>query len=281
MFIVNLLGRLGNQMFEYAFAKMVSKKTKSLFIFDNPNLFLLPYYFRINEFPVLYNSIPLLRIWFRKWIQSLRKSKKLDYTDCNCYYESVKIQDKTYYEGYFQSLRYFQGNEDNFKKIFLLRKTHLNKFQKIYGETFKENKTIVLHVRRTDYIQFGKVLNFSNHDVSLPMSYYNECLNQISDLDRYKLYVIGDDRDFLIDNFSNRNNVEIPQNEMIIDLQLMMNADVVIISNSTFAWWGAFLNSKQNKKIFAPKYFLGYKEKQEFPVGIYDGLSSYLYIHEI
>ena len=40
--------------------------------------------------------------------------------------------------------------------------------------------------------------------------------------------------------------------------------------NSTFAWWGAFLNRKINKRIFAPKYFLGYKEGVEFPNGIYN-----------
>lgn len=278
MFVVNLLGRLGNQMFEYGFAKMVSNKTKSLFLFDNPTSFLLPYYFRINKFPVLYNYIPLFRIWIRKWIQSLKKLKYLDYTDCNSFCDSMTIRGDMYYEGYFQSLGYFYGYEDKLKNIFSLRRIHVNKFQKIYGETFKVNRTVVIHVRRTDYLQFGQVLNFSNHDVSLPISYYNECLKQIIDINEYKLYIIGDDRNFMLDNFSNMHNVEIPQNEMIIDLQLMMNADIVVMSNSTFAWWGAFLNLKKNKKVFAPRNFLGRKEHMEFPRGIYKGLCSYTYV---
>ena len=55
----------------------------------------------------------------------------------------------------------------------------------------------------------------------------------------------------------------------IVDFQLLMNADICVISNSTFAWWGAYLNRKVHKMVMAPKYFLGFHDGKEFPNGIY------------
>jgi hypothetical protein len=54
-----------------------------------------------------------------------------------------------------------------------------------------------------------------------------------------------------------------------MDFQHLLNADVCIISNSTFSWWGAWLNNKPTKVIYAPKYFMGWRIKKEIPDHIY------------
>ena len=47
-----------------------------------------------------------------------------------------------------------------------------------------------------------------------------------------------------------------------------MNANICILSCSTFSWWGAWLNKQKNLKVYVPKYFLGFKVKKEYPVNI-------------
>jgi len=66
-------------------------------------------------------------------------------------------------------------------------------------------------------------------------------------------------------------NALFANNDMITDFQIIMNADACIISNSSFAWWAAYLNSKKDKKIYCPEHWLGFKIKREYPENIIPG----------
>ena len=66
--------------------------------------------------------------------------------------------------------------------------------------------------------------------------------------------------------FNNVKNAHYSENSVISDLQFIINADICILSCSTFSWWGAWLNEKKTKTIFVPKNFLGFKVNKEFPV---------------
>ena len=65
--------------------------------------------------------------------------------------------------------------------------------------------------------------------------------------------------------FQNLPNVSLEENSEIIDFQLIMNADIAIIANSSFSWWAAYLNAKEHKIVYAPKYWLGFKVDKEIP----------------
>lgn len=113
MFVINLLGRLGNQMFEYAFGVAAMHELHVPFILDTPKSFILPKYFNISKLTVLYDKIPWLRIYVRKMIQFKRKRQLMDFTDCSLPKQhtihtarrasSWSYKD-AYYEGYFQSI---------------------------------------------------------------------------------------------------------------------------------------------------------------------------------
>jgi len=79
---------------------------------------------------------------------------------------------------------------------------------------------------------------------------------------------VSDDIDFARTEFTHIPNSEFSQSDMITDFQIIMNADVSILSNSSFAWWAAYLNPKKNKIIYCPQYWLGFKVKKEYPENI-------------
>ena len=91
----------------------------------------------------------------------------------------------------------------------------------------------------------------------------------IDRIDDYCLIFISDDIQYVKDQFAPMYpGARFEQNEEIIDFQLLINADILVLSNSTFAWWGAYLNPKPGKKVFAPKFWLGFKVGKEYPVNI-------------
>lgn len=103
-------------------------------------------------------------------------------------------------------------------------------------------------------------------DFRLPLNYYLKSLEKIPNLHEYLIYVIGDESDVEVGELPG--NISIENNDMIVDFQLMMAADTLVILNSTFAWWAAMLNKKESKTVYAPKFWVGFKQKIEYPKGI-------------
>lgn len=102
----------------------------------------------------------------------------------------------------------------------------------------------------------------------MPFEYYRKALDSIEGIENYKVLFIGDDVESVKNEFGHEYNHSFESNPAIIDFQLIQHADIAIIANSTFAWWAAYLSQKPNAKIIAPEYWLGYKVKKEYPVGI-------------
>ncbi len=124
-----------------------------------------------------------------------------------------------------------------------------------------------MHIRRTDY-QNQAHLNLGSDDISLPIAYYHQIIEQLNNDDAFFIF-ISDDPGSLVDEFSYIENKHISYSDEITDFQHLLKAHICIISNSTFSWWGAYLNKDQKKIIYAPKYFMGFHIKQEVPPQIY------------
>lgn len=270
MIAVNIQGGLGNQLFEYAFAYTASHRLHTSFVLDNSSSFIVPIYFNISKRDVIINKIPYIRRLYRSKVSCIKNTAYADWKDCWKDYVAEKgISDNTYYDGFFQSKSYFAHEEDKIKKLYTIRKRYKDAFEEQYGSLYAENRIIAIHVRRTDYLTHGRGKNLGADDLSLPVEYYFNALQRIERNEQYKIVVVGDDIEWMKLQFSDIPNVIVAHNEMIVDFQLLMNANVVVCSNGTFAWWAAYLNSKRDKQVFVPKYFLGYHVKMEFPVGIY------------
>ena len=261
-------GKLGNQMFEFAFARTIANRLHTYLAIAN-TCDLHKYFRSICTHENIINNIPYLRTRYRRKIKSLKEAYYIDCSDCRVEPKEQlkKVRDDAYYYGFFQSVEFF--DRKGVLSWFRIKLKYKKEFDALLGKEFRNNKTIVAHVRRGDYLTHGLSIGSKVADVSLPKAYYDACFGQIKDVDNYQIYFIGDDMDYAKEVGKEYKNVKFIHETEITDMQLLINADICIISNSTFAWWGAYLNRKLNKKVYAPKYFLGYYEKDEFPKGIY------------
>lgn len=260
MIVVNLIGRLGNQMFQYAFAKQVSKHLQTSFLL-NPI-----YKNELTKYFVLDNFTSFLNTDIGKKINSyLIVSNDLNVIEQNGWQDSIEIKNDVIYNGFFQSQTFFK-DKSFLIKPFTIKKKYVDLFQNKYSSLLK-NKYLVIHIRRTDYIDYGND-NLGGKNLCLPLSYYSNCLKIIENIDQYQIICISDDIDFAKNNLQCESQIYFEVNDTIIDFQLMLNADIVIIANSSFAWWASYLNPNPNKIILAPKYWLGFKKNIEYPVGV-------------
>jgi hypothetical protein len=114
----------------------------------------------------------------------------------------------------------------------------------------------------TDY-ESWIIEELSNTTPALSFHYFEKVLRQISNLTEKQLIFVSDDLPAVKANFNFKNAIFV-ESEINSFIALTL-ADTLIISNSSFHWWGAWLNEKPNKKVYAPNYWLGHKMKIEFP----------------
>lgn len=274
---IRLQGRLGNQLFQYAFIYATAKKLGTGFYIDqytersvlnkyfgsvnSPAITLL---FNINHFKNIFNFH--LRRFYYRGLEERGKFSFLNY-DYEAAITDIYFQDNAIYQGYFQSEIFFSPYQDLIRDKFRLKQRFVTQFQSKYKELYQNNSIVTIHIRRTDYQNQGH-LNLGGDDLSLPLDYYEKAIERYNGQNVHFLF-ISDDEDFVNRNFKKITNKTISTDPEIMDFQHLLNADGCIISNSTFSWWGAWLNNKAGKIIYAPKYFMGWRVKQEVPQNIY------------
>lgn len=285
MINVVLNGRLGNQLFQFAFAYHISKQKKTNYclnqkvercslieFFDistGPFHLIDTYLFSIKGFKNIFNHH--FRRSFYKFIDGFFKTNSQFIPFDEPYLNAIKtINNHRSFEGYFQSELYFEPHKREIKNLLKIKKKYLNDFKDNFSKIYKPGyKTVVVHIRRTDY-QHLEILDLGNADLRLPATYYHQLINKLEkSANNYQFIFIGDDISFIENEFGYVQNKYISTENEIIDFQLLMNADICITSNSTFSWWGAYLNAKPDKIIYCPKYFLGFHIKQTIPPDIY------------
>jgi len=278
MIALKLEGRLGNQLFQYAFIYTAAKKLNTSFYLDKSiERFLLPQYFAVtNDFLAILDdnvfSIPgyknifrihLKRIFYN-FLNALLVGGNLVSisNDGNARDAFKQLKNNTLYLGFFQSENYFNDFEEEVRTLFKVKKEYACEFEQLNQLFGGRKKKAVIHVRRTDYVGL---------DLSLPVGYYKNAIEKFAGPDIAYIF-ITDDQSFVEKEFSYIPDKYISTQSEIIDLQFLINADFCVLSNSSFSWWGAWLNNNQHKKVYAPKYWLGFKEKKYMPSGISDNI---------
>jgi len=259
--------RLGNQLFQYAFIRSVAEKYHTgFFVSEVIDEFTAARYFDLKGYSPISNKLNWLLFKLSGHIFKKTQSEFLDQ-----YRTAV---DNKVYTGYFQSEKYFFNIRNKVQSYIRVKQPYRKSFEQKYGHVFSQNRVIAIHIRRGDYLELNNWWsdNLGSNNLSLPVGYYKNCLNQLGDLSPYKIIFVGDDMDYAHAAFGDLVKDAIFQtNDMITDFQILMNADICILSNSSFAWWAAYLNIKKDKKIYCPEYWLGFKIGQEYPEDIIAG----------
>lgn len=263
MIKVDLWGRMGNQMFQYAFAINTARKFKTIFFIAPTEPFELTKYFKLDFFTHFCYTNSFFKLYC-KIVHRLCNNELISQINEG----NVSLKNNVSYRGFFQSENFFLESHEEVKSRLVLKKKWKLQFVKEYGALFAEDKkNIVMHFRRTDYVLHGDE-SYGGQNMCLPMSYYDNCLSLIKKLNEYQVICISDDLDFVKDYYKDRNDYLFLANDAIIDFQFILNADIAVIANSSFSWWAAYLNSKKNKIVYAPEYWFGFKVNQEIPANI-------------
>jgi len=117
-------------------------------------------------------------------------------------------------------------------------------------------------MRRGDYFEWG------DGGRALPTSYFLDALAAVDDLESHDVLVISDDLEHAAEELKEVPRVRFESNPAMVDLLLLMNASVVVTSNSSFSWWGAWLNRRPDARVLVPKYWVGFPERIEIPRGV-------------
>lgn len=275
MKIINILGGLGNQMFQYALALALEKHCEGgKVVRIDPRAF--------KGYPV-HNGYELKRIFdvripeatvrevtkiaypflnYRIWqlCRLLPKRKTIKYECENMAYDEKVFTNPhdEYLIGYWQTERYFQNLRLDIIKAFTFPSIEPGSPNEALSEEIRQKNSIAIHIRRGDY------LKISNTSGICTIDYYQKAITVIKNLVKPDIFVIfSDDIDWCTEQFGsiigNRDIRFVNWNkgkESFRDMQMMSLCKHNIIANSSFSWWGAWLNQNPDKIVIAPSRWM-------------------------
>ena len=272
MIISKIIGGLGNQMFQYATGRAVSSRLST------------PLHLDVSGFTgyKLHQGFELTRVFacdpelataaevrnLLGWRASAFAQRILPHIDARWirrgnlviephhhYWPEINtIRDNVYLSGYWQSERYFRDISETIRADFTFRQP-LSEFNAELADEILHRNAVSVHVRRGDYVTDPKtnaVLGVCSLD------YYRAAISHMSEhLESPEFFVFSDDISWVKENlqfgfpytFVDHNRGQ----ESYNDMRLMSLCSHHIIANSSFSWWGAWLNPRVEKIVIAPK----------------------------
>lgn len=267
MIIVKLQGGLGNQLFQFAFAKALASHRKDKLYIDT-NWFKKNNGATYRQFELHHLGIEFerasnkqLRIFFPKGaVHKFKKTVKEKFgkvclikeTQVSMFQDSLfTLQGDIYLAGYWQSWKYFESISSQIKQQFLLH-TNLSPTAQAVLQNIKENTPLSIHIRRND---FANNLAIRKVHGVCSLEYYRKAIRMVRNQHpNIHCFVFTDEPDWAEEKLSSVQNLKIVRKtKSYEDLFLISNCKHHIVANSTFSWWGAWLCPNPNKLVIAPK----------------------------
>ncbi|RYY07002.1 MAG: alpha-1,2-fucosyltransferase [Sphingobacteriaceae bacterium] len=278
MVITKLVSGLGNQLLQYAMGKQLSitrnvplKLDVSFFEDQNLRSYKLNYFnikaevasdldielFKkdINTYQNLHQQTSFYAKVYRNLEPLIFPKHKKNYFKEATWWilepEVYKTPNDVYIEGYWQHYKYYENLQPSIFEELTLRELPNHHTQNWLLSILENPNSIAVHIRRGDYVSDPG----ANYLMGvLPVDYYNKAISYIKQkVTNPAFYFFSDDLDWVKQNIhTNASNYYVDGNPDYVDLDLMRHCKHQVIANSTFSWWGAFLNRNSAKIVIAP-----------------------------
>lgn len=153
-------------------------------------------------------------------------------------------------KGYFQSYKYFQSTESDIRKMFSLNQNSeiVEEVNMLAEQIASSGPSCSIHIRRGDY------LNYPNHHPTLSAEWYKAAMSRFPKDTAF--WVFGDDIGWCKEYIQGP-NVYHQHSSDIVDFFSMSLCNHHVIANSSFSWWAAWLNPSMTKKVIYPSRWFG------------------------
>jgi hypothetical protein len=266
MIVTRLDGGLGNQMFQYAFGWSLAKKHETQLALDLSSYHTGPQHgylldrFQISASPLipqLSQRIPkryriVTSNWLPDWLcpNVLRRVKERPF---GFHEKFAKSSDNSYLVGYWQSEKFFPGVRDELLKQFTPVAELSDASQRVI-DRMQSAPSVSLHIRRGDYVSHSETARIYEQ---LSLQYYQTCLQRfVAEHDRVQVFVFSNDLPWCREHLRLSSPTHFVdhthRNSAHEDLVMMSHAACNVIANSTFSWWAAYLNNRDDRTAFAP-----------------------------
>ena len=261
--VIQLSGGMGNQMFQYALYLQLKALGKNVKIDDKTE-----YEGRSNVRPIRLSvfdagySTPTetemlcltdsyLDI-FSKIRRKLTGRKSAEYMEKSPLYDPVVWEvERAYLVGWWQSEKYFADIKEKVREQFTFKNIELSEQMQEYEKQILMKNSVSLHIRRGDYLEVSDVYG----GICTP-EYYENAMRQMEQWNPdCHFFVFTNDVQWVKENYKQKNLTIVEGNDEnagYIDMYLMTKCKHYILANSSFSWWGCYLNSSKDKKVIAP-----------------------------
>ena len=282
--VIQLSGGMGNQMFQYALYLQLKALGRNVKIDDKTE-----YIGRDNARPIRLSvfdakyqvpgevEMTCLTDSYLDIVSKIRRKltgrKTAEYKEKSQLFDpEVLKKDRAYLVGCWQSEKYFSNIKEEVRKAFTFKNIILSPKMQEYERKMQETDSVSLHIRRGDYLEVSDVYG----GICTP-EYYQKAMKQMEAWHPdCHFFVFTNDVGWVKENYSRKNLTVVEGNDEdagYIDMYLMTRCKHYILANSSFSWWGCYLNPSRDKKVIAPKqWFQGrdcrdiYTEEMKFRI---------------
>lgn len=272
MVIIRLMGGLGNQLFQYALGFCLKQDGIAVKMDETTaQSFEHKRKVQLHEMGVSYdtadvaeieeyldNSKDLFKRVKRKFFGSKSKLK----AEKSMWFDASFLEsDDKYFSGYFQTEKYFEKYADELKDNLSIQSVKLSGESDGYKDMILNTNSVAVHIRRGDYLsqEFKDVYGGICTDI-----YYKSAIGYMNgQLENPVYYIFSNDPDWCKQEYQGDEYVIVDCNDEehgYMDLVLMGMCKHNIIANSSFSWWGAWLNDNKDKIVIAPSKWINNQE---------------------